>query len=251
MKRLFLLLCCGLFGLHLSLLAQEKSSFAPGLSEPDLIQLHELVAASNAKVMSSARFLELAEDFSVLAEKYPKEWLPTYYTCLMTVGSVFDEVLISMPPEEVNKKCDLAEEMLLRCDSLGTPADAVLVIRALISYGRIRGGGSIAISNFIARAALEEARDLNPLNPRAYSLLGQSVYFTPPSAGGGPANATAYFETALSLFESMRPEPGTDEFLLPHWGTPRATRYYNRCRKGEQIVYDERMKSDRYQKTCY
>ncbi len=224
---------------------------APDMATEDLKKVHDLIAARGNAQLSSEQFLKFAEQFSEIADRYPNEWVPTYYTGLMAIGSVFEESSLTMTKEGINAQCDRTEKIMERCEELGAPEDAVLVIRALISFGRIRGGASLAISNFIARAALEEAREINPLNPRIYSLLGQGVYFSPIRVGGGPPQAKAYFETALALFADEKPAYGTPEYLLPHWGQPRAERYLSRCAKGQLIVYDERMKEERYETTCY
>lgn len=228
--------------------AQETSSL---LTENDALRIRQLLEERGEKSLSPAEFQVFSDKFAQISARNPAAWLPLYYTGLMAIGSVFEEHQLTLTPAMISEQCERVEKMLNRCAELGAPEDEVLVLRALISYGRIRGGGSVSINGFIAKAALEEALEMDPLNPRIYSLLGQYVYFAPQRLGGGPEAAMAYFETALVLFDTEHPAIDSPTFILPHWGKPRAMRYLQRCKKGELITYDERMKGARYETTCY
>ena len=76
-------------------------------------------------------------------------------------------------------------------------------------------------------ANLEEARKVNPNNPRIYLLKGQSLFFTPWAFGGGPKKALPYFEKAAPYFASESQE----QLSKPHWGNARNEYFIRECKR--------------------
>jgi hypothetical protein len=61
---------------------------------------------------------------------------------------------------------------------------------------------------------LENAKKLNPSNPRVALLAAESVYYTPSTFGGGKNKAKPMLEKAQKLFENFTPKSE----LMPNWG---------------------------------
>jgi hypothetical protein len=66
---------------------------------------------------------------------------------------------------------------------------------------------------------LDEAKKLNPDNPRVYILEGQDKYYTPVEFGGSKEEAKALFEKAQKLYDTFKPETG----IHPNWGKGQVT----------------------------
>jgi hypothetical protein len=61
---------------------------------------------------------------------------------------------------------------------------------------------------------LEEAKKMNPENPRIYMLEGQSLLYTPEAFGGSKTKAKEKFEESLKKFAAEKPA----DKITPHWG---------------------------------
>ena len=65
-----------------------------------------------------------------------------------------------------------------------------------------------------AQAMLDEAKKLNPDNPRVYVLEAQDKFYTPEQFGGSKEEAKVLFEKAQKLYETFKPETS----IHPNWG---------------------------------
>jgi hypothetical protein len=73
---------------------------------------------------------------------------------------------------------------------------------------------------------LEEAKEINPNNPRMYYLQGVSKFFTPKAFGGGKKNAQPYFEKAEGLFA----KESSDDITKPYWGKYKNAYFLSQCK---------------------
>jgi hypothetical protein len=76
-----------------------------------------------------------------------------------------------------------------------------------------------------ADASLKRALATDPGNPRAYSLIGYNVYFTPVIFGGGAKKALPLFLKAKEKFTSFVPVLP----FSPDWGKPENLQMINTC----------------------
>jgi hypothetical protein len=65
-----------------------------------------------------------------------------------------------------------------------------------------------------ASEALEEAKKLNPENPRVYLLEGIDKYYTPEQYGGSKTEGKELFQEAAKKMETFKPASS----IHPSWG---------------------------------
>jgi len=107
--------------------------------------------------------------------------------------------------------------------------DELSVMDAYVANARIavKSGSRWRKYGAIFDARLEEAKKVNPNNPRIYLLKGQSLFYTPKAFGGGSKKALPYFEKAASHFATESKE----SLDKPHWGDARNTFLIQECRR--------------------
>lgn len=107
--------------------------------------------------------------------------------------------------------------------------DELSVMDAYVANARIavNGGSRWRKYGAIFDAKLEEAKKVNPNNPRIYLLKGQSLFHTPKAFGGGPKKALPYFEKAASYFAS----DSKDGLKKPHWGNASNEFFVQECKR--------------------
>ena len=152
-----------------------------------------------------------------IAAAHPDAWLPNYYAAhAALVGYYVDN----------GESCD---DCLDRVDAYLTAAEAadgdnseVLTLRASY-YQAMLNEHPMRAPYYGPKASglLERAVALDPTNPRAASLLGQNLYYTPAMFGGGADKATPHLARAVELFDAEATATERDE-LLPTWGADRA-----------------------------
>jgi hypothetical protein len=123
---------------------------------------------------------------------------------------------------------DQAEKSMLKAKQLGgITSDENLIMEAYLANARLAVSGGSRWKKYgpIFDAKLEEAKQVNPNNPRIYFLKGQSLYYTPKAFGGGAKKALPLFEKAAPLFESE--VKGNIE--IPHWGNGMNYYFINEC----------------------
>ncbi|MEL7163684.1 MAG: hypothetical protein AAFN92_23195, partial [Bacteroidota bacterium] len=97
----------------------------------------------------------------------------------------------------------------------------VLVIRALIQYGRLQvdfmGRGLEASQE--AERCLFKAYKINPENPRVLAMLSQHYLRIPAQVGGSREKACEFAVLAIEAFETEKASFPADIFpIVPHWG---------------------------------
>jgi hypothetical protein len=115
-----------------------------------------------------------------------------------------------------DKYLDQAEASLAQARKLGGDESELLVLQAYIYQARL-GISPMARSGKYSRMVmevLEQAKALNPANPRIYLVQGNNLHFTPKMFGGGPEVAKPVFEEGKARFATFKPANS----LSPNWG---------------------------------
>ncbi len=156
--------------------------------------------------------MESAMRFERIASAEKSRWLPYYYSSYSLVVMSYDE-------SDGGKKdllLDRAQELLDRALELEPEESELHVLQAFIFPSRIMvdpmGRGMIYMEKMFG--SFEQAKALNPKNPRSYFLEGVNKANLPPSMGGGADVARPILEEALVKFEAFENENP----LWPHWG---------------------------------
>lgn len=169
---------------------------------------------------SVAGLTELANAFERIAEAEKNQWLAYYYAAYcnasagLMLGSGGD--IMASKADKTDPYADKAERQIAKAEELMKNHSEIFLIKKMIASLRMIGDPMNRFMTYgpEAQAMLEEARKLNPDNPRVYLLEAQDKYFTPEQYGGSKEEARRLFEKAQKLFDSFQPETP----IHPQWG---------------------------------
>ncbi|MBN1182512.1 MAG: hypothetical protein JXB49_09515 [Bacteroidales bacterium] len=153
--------------------------------------------------------------FEMIATKWNDKWLAHYYASYAYAVQSFIE------KEETMRDglLDLADTHIQKAKEIyGKESDEFYVLSAMIASARlsVKPGSRWKEYGVIFEENINEAKQLNPDNPRIYYLQGDNLYYTPKMFGGGAKSALPYYEKADSLFKALPPPDSLN--LLPSWG---------------------------------
>lgn len=164
----------------------------------------------------------------LIAAKWSDQWMAHYY-------AAYTKIVVSYLLEDEKQRdaiIDQAERSLLRAKELRvTMDDELYVMDAYVASARlsVKSGSRWKKYGAIFDVNLEEAKKINPENPRIHFLKGQALFHTPKAFGGGAKKALPYFEKAAAGFQS---EP-TTSLEKPFWGHAMNAYYLNECSKSK------------------
>ncbi len=166
-----------------------------------------------------------ANQFQRIGEVMRNEWLPYYY-------SAYCDIRISYLKKDDKQKdsyLDKAEELIGLAENLSRNNDEIYVLKGFLLQARInidpmiRG---ILLHNKCLKM-FEQARDINPDNPRSYLWHGVQLFNTPSFWGGGKEKALPLLETAIEKYNQFE-QPNS---ICPNWGLEYAKKIINKCKK--------------------
>ncbi len=160
-----------------------------------------------------------------LAEK--TQWLPFYYAslCRTTAAFMYNDAT------KFDAMMDVAEKHCKVADSLSPTNSEIMVLQSMILSGRImvdpmsRG----QMYGMQAMMYMQKAMTVDPTNPRAYFMMGQSLFFTPPQFGGGQESGCAMMQTAKDLYATHVPKSP----IHPSWGEDQVDEMLLKCPKND------------------
>ena len=175
------------------------------------------IMKENLLLMDSAKdsndWLQIANTMERIAETENSKWLPSYYASLsfMLTG------IMSEKKKDQEEYYEKALNHILKCETIvGIDSSEALVLKAQIwqmqiSLKPMKLGRTLGPQ---AEIAIKEAMRIDPENPRAYLLRGQTLYYTPEAFGGDKVKACEDFNSAKERFEAFEPETE----ISPKWG---------------------------------
>lgn len=173
---------------------------------------------------TAAQPLKSANYFERIATAEPKEWLPLYYAgyCNMIVAMEGKQTAA-----QKDALYDKAMELAKKADQLSPKNSEIVVLMGYITFMKMAVDANARAMTMIgqANAYFDHAIALNPENPRAYFVKGQSVFYTPVAFGGGGANAKPLFIKALEKYNSDNKGE-----LAPSWGKERCAYLLSQCK---------------------
>jgi|GEM_PF-32551 len=186
---------------------------------------------------------ETIEDFTNAANRFErignaekKQWLPYYYASFCYSLMVYQE----KDPEQMDVILDKAEDFLTIAEDMKIKdheKSELLIVKAMIASGRIQVDPQVRSMTYgpMIGQLHARAKSLNPENPRAHLMSGQSIMFTPAQWGGGKDKAIPMLEEALVKFESWE---APDE-IFPSWGLEMAEKSLKYAKGETDQIFEE------------
>jgi hypothetical protein len=170
--------------------------------------------------------MDAANYFERIAQT-SKEWLPLYYAAYASLKAGFYD-------EQKPKKDEWYQKGLAFIESAKKIKEGESELLAMEGYLKL-----MYIANEPMKRAqeqtpaaiglLEQAKAIDPSNPRPWFIQGQNTMFTPAFFGGGAANAKPKLEKASELFDAFTPSTP----LMPAWGKPQCDRLLAKCNEAK------------------
>lgn len=215
---LFLLLIAQcLAGVHPRTSIHAKAS-EQNLPEPDT-EFMETMQATLQALLTAASVDELrplTDKFSAIAENYPGEWLPPYYTALAFTNMGY---LSEGDIAEKDGLFDEAEKHLAKADELQPENSEVMALKSFILMGRLSAdpqSRGMYMGDSVMRS-LNQARQLYADNPRVRLL---SVLMEHGSAQFMGQSTDQACRQALSVKPAIEADlkKAEEGSIMPAWG---------------------------------
>ncbi len=152
-----------------------------------------------------------------IAAANPKAWLPNYY------AAHFNLLKHWVAGEKGCEACvEKTDAFLAKAEAAEANNSEVMTLRASYYQAMLQLHPMRApFYGPKAGALLEAAMAADATNPRAASLMGQNLWYTPSMFGGGMDKAKPYLAKAVALFDAEAADADRSD-LLPTWGAGRA-----------------------------
>ena len=165
-------------------------------------------------------YTDLANAFERIADAEKNQWLAYYYAayCNASAGTIAGAGgdMMAAKADKTDPYADKADKQIKKAAELAKNNSEIFIVKKMIATLRMLGDPMNRYMTYgpEAQAMLDEAKKLNPDNPRVYILEGQDKYFTPEQFGGSKEEAKVLFEKAQKLYETFKPETN----IHPNWG---------------------------------
>jgi hypothetical protein len=160
--------------------------------------------------------MQIVKGFETVADATNDDWISQYHAAFYNavLGAEMKDSVIG------NAMLKKADFYVTRAAALTKDESEVVLLQAMINGIKIGRNPQLgATLGPEVMKGYEKAKTLNPENPRAYVVLGESYLNMPEAAGGGKKKAKEMFEIALKKFENDK----HDDPAWPRWGKDRAT----------------------------
>ena len=165
-------------------------------------------------------FADLANAFERIADAEKNQWLAYYYAayCNASAGTLAGAGgdMMAAKADKTDPYADKADKQIKKAEELAKKNSEIFIVKKMIATLRMLGDPMNRYMTYgpEAQAMLEEAKKLNPENPRVYILEGQDKFYTPEQFGGSKEEAKVLFEKAQKLYDTFKPETS----IHPNWG---------------------------------
>lgn len=172
------------------------------------------VIEKSGSAQTPDEYQEVANSFARIAKAEQNEWTPLYYAALNNLLMSFMEI----SADQKGKFISLAKSQIEAGLKLKPGETELMVLKMLSYYGQMALNPMDAMYMIgEVNTLIEQAKSLNPDNPRIYLTQAEAVFNMPPEFGGGDAAAKPLLMTAMEKFNSFVPEGP----LSPAWGKER------------------------------
>ena len=183
---------------------------------PNYVKAMEGLVSEIQNTRFGTTLLPQANKMERIAAAEKAEWLPNYWVsyCYMM------ESYVEKDDDKRDLLLDKADVFVANIEKMKVTNDETEVLKANIANARMAVSPSIRWMKYgsVVEKALENAKKINPKNPRITLLEAQGVFYTPEMFGGGKAKAKPVFEKAMQQFATFKPASA----IYPTWGEPTA-----------------------------
>lgn len=178
----------------------------------------KMVAVDTA--ISVQSLTDLANSFERIAEAEKNQWLAYYYAayCNASAGLMAGTGgdMMAAKADKTDPYADKAEMQIKKAEELMKDNSEIFVVKKMVATLRMIGDPMNRFMTYgpEAQAALDEAKKLDPNNPRVYLLEAQDKFYTPEQFGGSKDEAKVLFEKSKQLYETFKPA----STVHPAWG---------------------------------
>jgi hypothetical protein len=202
------------------LIAIFAASFSFAQMPDKFVKAMEAKIASADTATGVQELTDLANSFERIADAEKNQWLAYYYAAFcnakagVMIGSGGD--IMTAKADKTDPYAEKADKEIKKAEELMKNNSEIYVVKKMIATLRMMGDPMNRYMTYgqEAQANLDEAKKLDPNNPRVYLLEAQDKYFTPEQFGGSKDEAKVLFEKSRQLFETFKPETT----IHPNWG---------------------------------
>lgn len=181
---------------------------------------------TNAKTLQAT--VDVINYFERIAEANKSEWLPLYYAAYSSLSVGFQQEKTGMKDEWYQKGIAFIE----RAKTIKKDESELVALEAYLKLMYISNDPMVRAQTQTAEAIglLQQAKTLNPANPRPWFIHGQNTFHTPEFFGGGAGNAKPLLEKASTLYKTFTPSNS----LMPVWGKERCEELLDNCNQKDE-----------------
>ena len=168
-----------------------------------------------------------ANDFARIGDKEKTLWQPYYYAAL----SIIKKGRELMQKNQLSQLDDVAKEAQNYIDKAEalSPNNAEIFILKKMNHGlkmMVNPMERWQTEGQAAQVALNEAKKLDPENPRISILEAEDLYYTPEQFGGSKSKGIELFKKALEQFKTYKIKSSVD----PNWGQGEANYFISQAK---------------------
>ena len=168
-----------------------------------------------------------ANDFARIGDKEKTLWQPYYYAAL----SIIKKGRELMQKNQLSQLDDVAKEAQNYIDKAEalSPNNAEIFLLKKMNHGlkmMVNPMERWQTEGQAAQVALNEAKKLDPENPRISILEAEDLYYTPEQFGGSKTKGIELFKKALEQFKTYKVKSSVD----PNWGQGEANYFISQAK---------------------
>lgn len=178
------------------------------------------------KAISTDQLKSVAQQFVQISQSTQfKAWLPDYYAayCLATAS------LKATDPETKDYLLKQAQSLIDRAKKVSPQNAEIAVVQAYIYQLNVEVNPTERATQYgtLLQLAMEDARNLDPNNPRLYYLQALTLFLSPEYAGGGLQKAYPVIKQAAQKYTAAKPATA----IAPKWGEAMTNYMQSVCEK--------------------
>jgi tetratricopeptide (TPR) repeat protein len=170
-------------------------------------------------------YKKAAAYFENISADNPAHWLSPYYAALCYIHAAHKVE----SDKDKDGMLDKAQPLIDKAGKNKPEESEILVLQAFLYQSRIEVNPQLRGMSYSSKAetSLKKATGINDKNPRAWSLLGYNLFFTPALFGGGAEKALPFFLKARDKYKAFTPLMP----FYPHWGESENQQMIAECNK--------------------